>query len=340
MDRIQALECMGELRNLKTKVITHNPNTRIHVEPNVVTLRPGGGGHTLELTPQGTQNLEAFAGMPRNYGKVLKPQTFSTLATELLESKNQYTIIMEDGKITGFAKAGEMPYVDPEKVLKSIEKVIPEASYDRVMPIDDSFSVMLDAVGSRQTEIRVGDPASAGATVVFSPIGIKIPSVVSYIKRYWCMNGASSFNQIAEFKYTGEDGGGSFWPWFNSSVKRAYRSFDGVLNEWRALITQTITPAERAGILDALLKKSGLNPDTMHAVRAHALEQPPENAFDMMNMITWGSTHVEREPLRVLRARRAAHDFGHERTHARSCPFCHSVTALAELPAPSDTQAG
>ena len=342
MDRVKALENMGELGRLKTKVITHNPNTRIHVEPDVITFRPGGGGHTMELTTKGAEGLEAFAGMPKSYGKVLKPQTFGMLATELLETKNQYTIVMEDGKITGFAKAGEMPYTDPERVLKTIERVIPGVSYDRVMPLDRNFAVMIDAVGEARTDVRVGDPASAGATVVFSPIAIQIPSVVSYIKRWFCLNGASSFNQISEFKFTGGvgDSGGSFWPWLNSSVKRAYRAFDGILNEWRALITQDISPADRAGILDALLKKSGLNADAADSVRAHALEEPPSNAYDIMNLLTWGSSHIEVEPVRVLRARRAAHDFSHERTHDRSCPFCHRSTAVAQLPSPSLAPAG
>lgn len=339
MDRIQALESMGELGKLKTRVVTHNPNTRIHVEPDVITFRPGGGGHTMELTPKGAEGLEAYAGIPKSYGKVLKPQTFGPLATELLEHKNQYTIIMEEGKITGFAKAGDMPYVDPERLFKTIEKVIPEASYDKVVPMDHNFSVMVDAVGARQTEIRVGDPASAGATIVFSPIGIQIPSVISYIKRWYCMNGASSFNQINEFQFAGGDSGGSFWPWLNQSVKRAYRSFDGILNEWRALISQEISPADRAGILDALLKKSGLNADAADSVRAHALEAPPANAFELMNLITWGSSHLEHDPIRVLRARRAAHDFSHESTHGHNCPYCHRTMAVAQLPPPSSTAA-
>jgi hypothetical protein len=341
MDRVKALESLGELGRLKTKVITHNPNTRIHVEPDVITFRPGGGGHSMELTTQGAEGLEAFAGMPKSYGKVLKPQTFGTLATELLEVKNQYTIIMEDGKINGFAKAGDMPYVDPERVFKAIERVIPEVSYDRVMPLDRNFAVMVDAVAASRTEICVGDPASAGATMVFSPIGIQIPSVVSYIKRWFCLNGASSFNQISEFKFTGGgDSGGAFYPWLNQSIKRAYHAFNDILNEWRVLITQDISPADRAGILDALLKKSGLNSDAADSVRAHALEEPPSNAFELMNLITWGSSHIETDPIRVLRARRAAHDFSHERTHDRSCPFCHRNTAVAQLPAPSSTSAG
>ena len=245
MDRVEALKAIEGLTNLKTKVITHNPRTAIRVEPDVVWLRPGAGGHAMELMPDGTKALAKFANIPESYGKVLAPLMFGQLATALLEHKGSYTVTLNaDGKIISFDKPTRLPYLDPEKVFKSLEKDVPGGRFRGVKLMDDNLSALVDVVGERTSEVQKGYLAGAGATVIFSPINIKVPSVESFCDCYWCGNGATSRIELAEFAFTGGDGGGAaeFWPWFNSSVKRAYRAFDKVMNTWRQLMEQQNIP--------------------------------------------------------------------------------------------------
>ena len=149
------------------------------------------------------------------------------------------------------------------------------------------------------------------------------------------MNGASSFEKLAEFKGSG-GGDGSFLPWFNSSVKKAYRSVDRILNQWRDMVNQPISPADRAGLLAALLKEARISGEYAEAIQEHALEAPPQNAYDLYNLITWGASHVLTDPMAILRARRASDDFSHEKTHRRLCPVCRSRSQLT-LPPPQAT---
>jgi hypothetical protein len=330
MNRDEALKKVESVCNLKTRVITATPKTRLVLEPDIIWLKPGNGGHQLEVTDRGIEQLSAFAHIPDSYRKDLTPNTYASLTGELLQKKGSFTIIMQNGRVTGFAKAEEYRYIDPEKVMKALERLIPGADFDRVIPYDDKFAVMVDVVTERRQEVVVGDPASAGATILFSPINIVIPSVTSYVKRWFCLNGASSFEKLAEFKGGGD---GGFLPWFNSSVKKAYRGVDRILNQWRDMTLQTITPADRAGLLAALLKEARISGDVAQAIEEHALEEPPQTAYDLYNLITWGASHVLTDPIAILHARKAADGFSREKTHRRLCPVCRSRSQVA-LPPP------
>ena len=75
-------------------------------------------------------------------------------------------------------------------------------------------------------------------------------------------------------------------------------------------------------ILTALLKEAGFAKQTVEAVRARALEEVPGTMYDMLQLVTWGSSHVERDAVRVIRAQRAAGRFHAAETHDRMCPTC------------------
>jgi len=81
------------------------------------------------------------------------------------------------------------------------------------------------------------------------------------------------------------------------------------------------------------LKEARISGDVAQAIEEHALEEPPETAYDLYNLITWGASHVLSDPLSILRARRAADSFSHEKTHRRLCPVCRARSQVA-LPPP------
>jgi hypothetical protein len=84
-------------------------------------------------------------------------------------------------------------------------------------------------------------------------------------------------------------------------------------------------PAEqRAGVLEQLLREAGITGKDAEAVRAQAIQNPPHNSYDMMNLITWASSHILQEPIRIHRALRAGASFSDESEHASVCPLCHA----------------
>jgi len=340
MDRVEALKQVESICNLKTKVITAEPKTKIYIEPdNIIWLKPGSGGRQMEVTEQGMEQFSGFAHIPDFYKDNLTPATYATLSNELLTKKGKFTVILKDGKVNGFAKADEYRYIDPEKVLKTLEKAIPGADFDRIYPMDNNFSLMVDAVSDRRTDVRVGDPASAGASLTFSPISIKIPYIYAYIKRWYCLNGASAMEKLDAYA-GGGGGGGEFFNWLNKNSRKAFHSVGKVLDHWRAMIEQTITPEDRAGVLAALIKEARMTAEEADAVMDHALEEPPATAYDIYNLVTWGASHVMTDPTRIMRARLAADEFSHTRTHAKICPICHRGSGQAALPPGPATQAG
>ena len=77
-------------------------------------------------------------------------------------------------------------------------------------------------------------------------------------------------------------------------------------------------------MLEALLKEARITGENAEAVRARAIEEPPTNNYDLVNLVTWASSHVIREPQRIQRTLGTAASFTAEQEHARICSVCHA----------------
>ena len=108
------------------------------------------------------------------------------------------------------------------------------------------------------------------------------------------------------------------------SVRDAYGSLDGIVGRYRQMIDEHIDPEDRAMILQAMLREAAITGEDAEAVRALALQTPPENSYDMMNLITFATSHLIEIPHRVRRAQLAVASYAHETSHARICPVCHA----------------
>ena len=327
MKREDVLSQIEAVCDLKVRPVTHGPNTKVRVGSEMIVLKPGGGGRTLEMSDKGVKSLAAYTGIPDTFGRNLTPATFGTVATELLEQKSQYTVILDrENKIEGFLKPGSYRNFDPERVLNTIERSLRDSEIQRVFPLKD-YTVNLDIVGVEETPVVAGDLGRRGANVVFSPIGVTTPAVSSYLLRLACTNGMTTSDTLREFKFTGGggggDNGGNFWPWLNQSVRAAHSSIGPIIQRFRELLKENIPQGQRGAIIAALFQNARITGAVADAVRAQALEQPPQNSYDLMNLISWASSHVEMEPREVLRLRKAADVFAHEKTHDRLCPICH-----------------
>ncbi|MBA7679769.1 hypothetical protein ES703_88073 [subsurface metagenome] len=121
MNRVEVLERMEPILNTQVRTMEHNPRTRVTVTPEMVTLRPGGGQRHLEMTTGGVQSLANFVGLPWNLAAKLRPETFGTVATELLGRQNRYALMIKEGAITAVAKPTEFRSLNPNRVLTAIE---------------------------------------------------------------------------------------------------------------------------------------------------------------------------------------------------------------------------
>lgn len=329
MKRVEVLERVGPLVEGEVRNIRESDGARVAAGADMVSLRPRRGARVVEMAPEGVKNMVSFAGLPLRLAQQLTHQTFSQLLSELMANTGKYSLIVKDDRVVNVIPYGAQTMVNPVRLLDTIEKTIPVQDYHRLTILEKQPVVSLEIVGEKTQPVVRGDLVRAGVKVDFSPMGIVTPVVQSYAVVLNCTNGATSNVVLSEF-HGGRGGGGGegddIWQWFRSSVKRAYNSFDQVVGQWKKLQGENIPPVDRARMLAALLKKAQITGEIADAVMAMAVENPPRNAWDMHNLITYASSHLLTVPRQVDRTQRTAADFADEATHTRSCPLCHRTT--------------
>jgi hypothetical protein len=329
MNKAEVLERVGPLVEGEVRNIRESDGARVVAGADVVSLRPRRHTRAIEMSPEGVRNMVSFAGLPLKIARELSHNTFSQLLSELMTNTGKYSIIVKDDRIVNVIPYGAQTMVNPERLLNTIEKIIPVRDYHRLTILDKSPVVSLEIVGQKTQPVVRGDLVRAGVKVDFSPMGIIRPVVQSYAVVLNCTNGATSNVVLNEFRGGHGRGGGEgddIWQWFRASVKRAYGSFDQVVGQWKKLQSENIPPADRARMLAALLQKANITGQIADAVMAMAVENPPRNAWDMHNLITYASSHLLTVPNQVERTQRAAASFADETTHSKTCPLCHRTS--------------
>ncbi len=322
LTRDQVLERIEPLTHLKVREVDHGPRTRVIAQPEGVIFRPGGGGHTMELTEDGLNSMAKYIGLPAKLNEQLSPDTFGKAATELLDRKGRYSVLTEESRIVSFHKAGEYHNTNPNRVIDTIERELgADMIFSRVIFLDRG-GVCIEASMANQQPVVRGDLVQAGAAITFSPLGTIQPLVQSFILRCYCTNGWLDYDAGGSFSF-GYGEGDSIWQFFRKAVRKAARQVDGVLAQWRNMIETRLDPAERAQILEALMKDAGISNEIAEALRARALETPPDNMYDAMNLITYASSHLLDDPRRIRRAQKTASQFVREANPSRECPLCH-----------------
>jgi hypothetical protein len=77
-------------------------------------------------------------------------------------------------------------------------------------------------------------------------------------------------------------------------------------------------------MLEELLRQAGITGKEAEAVRAQAIQEPPRNTYEMLNLVTWASSHIIHSPEKIQRAMIASATFVSETEHASVCPLCHA----------------
>ncbi len=319
MNRTEVLEKLAPICQTTVRPVEHSPRTRVIVEPGQVMIRPGRGDQLVPVSNQGVKALAKFVGLPHGVAQELSPDLFARVSTELLGRKECYNLLLDGEEVQNFTEYRRVKNLPVERVLTAIERAVPRCDYHRVSVLPNSVA-SIEIVGTQQQAVRRGDMVRAGAMVTFSPINLVLPSVQSYVLRLVCTNGATSKTVLTQFTGGGE--GDDIWQWFRQSVAAACQSVGNIVERYRGMIQERIPADQRAATLDELLRQAGITGKEAEAVRARAIQEPPRNAYDMMNLITWASSHVIRSPERIQRALNAGATFTSESQHATICPLC------------------
>lgn len=328
MNKDEVMEQLSPIMRTEVKNIEHSPRTRIEVTPDMVTFRPGGGARTLEVGKDGMERLTGFMGLPWNVATSLRPETLSAVSTELMARKQRYSLVVRDGTVMDVSRPHDRLNIPVERALRAIEKAIPEIEFHRVL-VTGATEATLEVLGARRQPVVKGDLIQAGASISFSPIGSIEPMVQSHVLRLICTNGMTSNTILREFHYgTGGDGssgeGDDIWQWFRASVSAAYGALNQIVIRYQQMIAEEIRPEDRALILTAMLREAKISGKDAEAIRALALENPPETSYDMMNLLTYASSHILRQAPRVRQAQLVAANYTQQETHSRVCPVCNT----------------
>lgn len=322
MERTAVLEQLEPMLKTKARNVVVNPGTRvIFRDPETAMIMPGKGGRGMDIKEDGIDNMLQFFNVPVGFRKTLKMSTLAQVNNELLSKKEAFMVITEDGLVTGFAKSGTYKPINFERALKTIDQAADGVDYNRAFPIDNK-TVQLEVITAQEVPVHRGDLIKAGAMVQMSPLGITTPMVQSFAVVLACTNGATTNNVLDDFSY-GSDGDGNLFSWLRKSVRKSFRAVQKIGEAWRKMGEENILPEERAMVLEAMIKEAKLPPEIAEAVRARAIANPPETAYDVMNHITYASSHLLEVPRDIIRAQRAVAQFNDESQHSRLCPVCH-----------------
>lgn len=327
MNRTEVMEKLQPMTRVATKEVDHTARSKVVLQPDAIIIQPGDRKHSLTIPrkSEGERALAKYVGLPTHLEGNVRPTTYSMVMDDLLLKKGRYSVVTKDDQVVSFHDPDRAVSAAPERVVRAIcSGIRGNVDFHRVHT--NGYQVRLEVTGTREVAVQRGDLVRGGAVVNFSPIGIVAPSIQSYVLRLECTNGATSNHAISEYHFAnGGSGDGDVWDWIRNRVGDAYKAVRDVADAYRRLTGENVSPQDRALVLANLIRQAGLNSEEAAAVQARAIERPPQNSYDMMNLITWASSHVVSEPRRIFRAQKAVATFVDETQHARVCPVCRST---------------
>ena len=254
----------------------------------------------------------------------LSTTTRGRVLTELLEQAKPTSMFMKDGEVTGFVERGRYHAIPVDRVLDAVENAFEtDIDYHRVT-VFPNHDVRVEVLGETMETIAVGDIVQAGTMVQFNPMGISSPRVQSYGLRLTCTNGMTSQDVLATYALS-EHSMENLDAWLESAVVQSYEGIEKSAERWRAMREEAISAEDRALVLGGLARQARLKKDDAAALWSEVVEHPPQNTYDVLNLLTWMSSHVVEDPDQVRRLQDVSANFVQETTHHKFCPTCKRV---------------
>ena len=185
--------------------------------PVIEGIKLSQGAAALPLTDDGLRACDkrlALSGIQTR----LSPRTLGLVAGEVLANSNLSAVVRE-GRITDLVPQRNIHVVQPEKVLRTIERAVPAAEFHRVMLLDH-HRVHLETIGAEEKAVARGDLVRAGVLTDFSVMGITRPLIQSYTLRLACTNGATTQDIFDEFRFGSGGEAGDLWQWFRDPSRK------------------------------------------------------------------------------------------------------------------------
>ena len=318
MNREEVMAAIGEAANVGVK---NASNPTLTTDQGRLYIKPAKHTQTIEVSPNALSSLFTVTGLTKDLARKLSATTFGRVVNESVP--REMSLITKNDQVVEFVRDHEYNPIDSRRVVDVVDKTIPDVEYHRVMTLPH-YSIRMEMVGVEQKAVGRGDLIRAGALVQFSPLGITKPLVQAFVVRLACTNGVTTNDILREFSFGGgDDGEGNVYSWMRHSVRDAYRSLNVVVGRFQQMRNERISPADRAALLDSLLREGSVRGNDAQAIQAQAIEQPPQTTYDLLNLMTWATSHVIENPRVIARTQHAIANFTGQTAHERTCPMCH-----------------
>ena len=332
--REEALDRIANMTDMRAVRVNDTSRVKVLNGPEGLAIRPNGGKLYTVGDPD---QLLAFTGIPKPLAKKLSPDTTARAMADVLRDAGQVTLLTKDGDVVDVAGPGAYSPLDPERVFRMVDRSVPGFGIHNFRELPH-HTVGLELLGVDEPKpvpdgthhiFREGeqDLVKAGVFLQFSPLGLTAPLVQAFAMRLVCTNGLLTNEIIRDFQYGGRGGAGEgddVWQFFRQSTKDAYTAIDRIIERFHQMKDEGIPEGERAMVLAAMIKEAGLSKEAKAAIEARAIEHPPHSMYDAYQLITWATSHVERDPVRIVRAQRRAANFTDaDRAQHRICPTCN-----------------
>ncbi len=327
--RDKILESLNQISKDDIIPMTAPAEARVMIGAEGMAIRPRKGARVIEVEPDGgVKELQRFAGLSPAVANLLFPKTFEQVLTEILQHKDKYALVVRDQRVSNIVRLNKIGLqMKPEKTLSTIEKVIPVVGYNRLL-VDNGMATV-EIVGDRTAPVMRGDLVQAGIRLTFDPRGFNEPSIQGYALRLECTNGMTSNIGFSEYRFGGGgDAGGhgddnaDVYRWLRKSTKDSYNALHEMVEQWKLLAEEAVTDDRRALMIEAAMKAAGITGEHAKTILNMAIQNPPQNAWDIHNLITYATSHLLEEPKRINKALNAAADYADQSAHAAICPVC------------------
>ncbi|MEE8209238.1 MAG: hypothetical protein V3R38_00655 [bacterium] len=341
IELMSAKDVLGGLnfpKGLEHTALTPNKRTRLVRNEDKYVLQFRNGPEFSLDNPEAINSLYDLTGLPKVLSKS-PDHLVAPLLQHHIQGLEKVIAITDGDGLMRLERADRIgPALPVEQVMTELAEKFPEVAYHQANVADDGLTLDLLAIthnDTRKLEELIkpglheflpdgGEPFRAGVHLKFSPMGIVQPLIEPYLVRVICANGAIHAEYLNAFDGTGYGEGDEMWQWFRQGLDHVGGAIDDVMEKYAGLIGEPIPDGEeRMLAVNGMIRAAKLPNHMGEAIRDMAIANPPHNAFDMFNLLTYTATHQAKGFEQQLKAQTKAGANAEPGVHAQWCPTCH-----------------
>lgn len=281
---------------------------------------------TYTLTNDARRGLLKHVGVTDKFVRELaaaNPVLASAVATTMYQTRGSEGVFAMQGETpVSFGSRGKFSALPVDDVLEGIEEVIgPAVQFNRAF-LGRNMEVQVEVVGTRSETVRVGDVIQSGVLVRFNPLGLTNPYVAPYGLRLVCSNGMTALSEYGGGELPLVAYKDSPVTWIIEQCRSAYDGLALAAKDWRQMSEHVLEPGTWRTVLARALDDAGIRGRQAVLVMKEAMREPPETTYDILNLITWASSHILDNANSVMRVQDAAVNFTSMATDEKTCPAC------------------